>query len=62
LMVPTEVQTTLRFSSVAVGQSHSCAVAQEGGVYCWGDNSRRQLGSLADARVMLPTRLGGSIP
>jgi serine/threonine protein kinase/uncharacterized protein YjdB len=59
LMVPTEAQTSARFSSIAAGQSHSCGVSEGGGVYCWGDNSRRQLAPLTDPRVLLPTRLGG---
>jgi len=33
------------FSSVSVGLKHACAVTQDGLVYCWGDNSRQQLGS-----------------
>jgi alpha-tubulin suppressor-like RCC1 family protein len=62
LMVPTEVQTSTRFSSIGAGASHTCAVAQDGGVYCWGDNSGKQLGALTDAKVVAPTRLPGSSP
>jgi alpha-tubulin suppressor-like RCC1 family protein len=32
------------FTSVSVGNRHSCALATSGEIYCWGDNSRAQLG------------------
>ena len=30
---------------VAAGSSHSCAVTEDGAVYCWGANTQRQLGT-----------------
>ncbi|MSY63428.1 MAG: hypothetical protein F2662_04720, partial [Actinobacteria bacterium] len=40
------------FSKVAVGYRHACAVTDAGLVYCWGDNSRLQLGSTgADSKI-----------
>jgi alpha-tubulin suppressor-like RCC1 family protein len=62
LTVPTQVQAVERFVSIATGASHTCGVAQDGGVYCWGDNSRKQLAPLTDPKVALPTRLPGSSP
>ncbi|MEI8231235.1 MAG: hypothetical protein WCG32_01505 [Actinomycetes bacterium] len=36
------------FVQVAVGYKHACAVTSEGLVYCWGDNSHLQLGSIGE--------------
>jgi len=40
-----KVASEASFSKVAVGYRHACAVTDAGLVYCWGDNSRLQLGS-----------------
>ena len=36
------------FTAVATGSAHSCALATDGRVYCWGSNEHGQLGSSAD--------------
>jgi len=36
---------SLRFTSVAAGVTHSCAITGDGVLYCWGANDRGQLGS-----------------
>jgi len=46
------VASDASFSKVAVGYRHACAVTDAGLVYCWGDNSRLQLGSTgADSKI-----------
>ncbi len=45
----------VRFVSVSVGLKHACAVSENGLTYCWGDNSRQQLGSVgASSRIPKP--------
>lgn len=41
---PARVRGGLRFRAVAVGAGHACAVALDGGAWCWGDNEQGQLG------------------
>lgn len=36
--------TNGRFVTITAGALHSCAVAESGGAFCWGDNSSDQLG------------------
>lgn len=40
---PTPVKTTQRFTAVAAGGSHSCGLATDGRLWCWGDRGRGQL-------------------
>ena len=54
-------QEPVRWSAVAAGNLHTCAITTEGEVYCWGDNSRGQseipiglLGTSADAEIPSP--------
>ena len=45
---------------VAAGYYHTCAAANDAGVYCWGDNASGQLGIGSDAgMVEAPTRVPG---
>lgn len=45
--------------SVSVDGGHSCAIAEGGGLYCWGDNSYGKLG-LGDKKARrTPRRVGG---
>jgi alpha-tubulin suppressor-like RCC1 family protein len=42
---PVAVQTALKFTAIGAGARHTCALgAADSLVYCWGDNSQRQLG------------------
>lgn len=41
-----------RAKSVALGDSHSCALSEDGSVYCWGTNSLGQLGTPGPSSTM----------
>lgn len=49
----------LRFVEVTTGDSHSCARAAHGTVYCWGRNLRGQLGDGTRIDRGSPTRVSG---
>jgi alpha-tubulin suppressor-like RCC1 family protein len=42
---PTKVSDSLRFTSIAAGYHHTCAIEVGGDTYCWGSNEKGQLGS-----------------
>ncbi|MSQ42651.1 MAG: RCC1 repeat-containing protein [Chloroflexi bacterium] len=42
--IPTRVSGSTKFSSIAAGDNHTCALATTGAAYCWGDNGGGQLG------------------
>lgn len=41
---PVAVEGGLTFSTVVAGWRHSCGISTSGSVYCWGENTRGQLG------------------
>ncbi len=46
VVTPTAVNGgTLRFTKIAAGESHTCALTAVGTAYCWGGNGRGELGS-----------------
>jgi hypothetical protein len=60
--VPVPVNTSLRFTSVSVGEGTSCAITASGAAYCWGRNTSGQTGTgLSDASVRTPTPVAGGI-
>lgn len=57
MMVPV-ASAINNFVHVAVGFRHACGVTTDGLVYCWGDNSKQQLGS-AGADTKAPKAVPG---
>lgn len=45
------------WASVAAGSAHTCALATDGTLWCWGDNSDGQLGTGSGGLQLLPTRV-----
>lgn len=56
---PTPVNSSLRFTQVSAGATHTCAVAQDGFPYCWGSNA---FGEAGDGLVYLETDIGYRSP
>ncbi|WP_437287609.1 RCC1 domain-containing protein [Sorangium sp. So ce406] len=64
--IPPDSPTLADAIMVAAGDSHTCAIRQDGALYCWGDNSFGQLGvpqamaisSSTPVRVLFPASLG----
>jgi len=46
--------------SVGAGDMHTCALAGDGAVYCWGSNAESQVGSGAASRQLTPRRVTGA--
>lgn len=44
---PVRVTDTLKFTTIAVGDEHTCALTVDGETYCWGSNRYDQLGNAA---------------
>jgi alpha-tubulin suppressor-like RCC1 family protein len=43
------------FSTIDVGDSHSCALSSQGNAYCWGDNQTVQIGDGTQTNRTIPT-------
>lgn len=52
---PRPVSGGLTFRQISGGFSHSCGVATDGGLWCWGDNSVGQLGTGHAVSSLAPT-------
>ncbi len=50
--------TAFGWSAVSPGLDHSCAIANSGQLYCWGDNDRGQLGDGTEQPRSTPTQVG----
>ena len=49
------------FAGVALGRDHGCAVADDGSLWCWGDNADGQLGTRDQLPRDAPTHVGGEL-
>ena len=54
--------TGVSFVSLAVGPSHSCALATSGTLYCWGDNSSGQIGNGSTSNAETPAVVQTPVP
>jgi len=59
--VPTRVETALHFRSLAAGANHTCGLADDGVLYCWGDNDEGQLGTGDTISRDIPTPVVGGL-
>ncbi len=56
---PTPIATEERFRSIAAGATHSCALATDSAVHCWGGNANGQLGDGTTQNRAEPTPVAG---
>lgn len=57
------IPSNVTIKQVAAGYGHACALGSDGKVYCWGDNSNRQLGDGTTTGRLTPVAvLQGAIP
>jgi hypothetical protein len=59
--VPVRSAGELRFSVIAAGSVHTCALDQEGVAWCWGNNADRQLGHEAAQGPDVPAPVAGGL-
>lgn len=59
IKTPTPVKDLTDAASVGVGQNHSCAMKNDGTVWCWGYGSSGQLGNGQTEKVNAPVQVTG---
>jgi len=59
---PSTVTTISQITGIATGKTFTCAVSVDGTVYCWGDNSRGQLGNGSISPLPTPTPVAAMVP
>ncbi|HEX2677148.1 MAG TPA: hypothetical protein VHM19_10925, partial [Polyangiales bacterium] len=59
VLTPSRVAGSLAIQRFSVGGAHSCAIRDDGALYCWGRNNDGELGlGSADPQRREPTRVG----
>ncbi len=58
--VPVAISNSLKFISLAAGETHNCAITQQGAAYCWGGNGKGQLGDTSFIDAYTPKAVNGS--
>jgi alpha-tubulin suppressor-like RCC1 family protein len=59
--LPTRVATTLRFTKVVGGNSHSCGLTSAGAAWCWGNGFQGQLGNGVSGIQVTPVAVQGGL-
>jgi hypothetical protein len=59
LSVPTRLPSDIAWSQVTVGLGHACALNTDHVAYCWGQNSRGQLGTRDTVTSLVPVQVYG---
>lgn len=44
-LIPLEIDSGIKYSELAVGSSHNCAITQDSKLKCWGENQDKQIGN-----------------
>jgi alpha-tubulin suppressor-like RCC1 family protein len=58
-LVPVAVTGTVRFTMLSAGEEHTCGIATNRVVWCWGYNARGQLGVAGELRLDRPAQTNG---
>ncbi len=59
-LVPTAVETELRYAAISAGGDHTCAVTGSGELWCWGRNDFGQVGDGSQVNRSLPVLVPSS--
>ena len=58
---PVLVSGRLSFVALTAGEYHTCALTAEGAAYCWGRNTRGQLGDGSSTNTTVPVAVTGGL-